>query len=301
MTTTQLLVYARPSIKHQLAGLRALRDAASLKGLALCWHRSLEPLVREELNIESPDFFGQAGSGPDVWGVEESSTLAGAAMVLVLGGDGTMLDTVPLAVGTQLPVFGFHFGRLGFLSSAGGTEDIPRALEAIRNGEVLLEERSLLECKYPKGPGQSGLVYALNEVALHRMGAGLMRVACTLDGELLNRYQADGLLVATPTGSTAYSMSCGGPIVLPQSKVWTITPVAGHQLGMGKALIDVLIDDVGLIQNQIALDQNRHLTVRVHDIDVFGLVVKIDIANLEVHAFFKQHKTATMRKRAGCA
>lgn len=238
MTTTQLLVYARPSIKHQLAGLRALRDAASLKGLALCWHRSLEPLVREELNIESPDFFGQAGSGPDVWGVEESSTLAGAAMVLVLGGDGTMLDTVPLAVGTQLPVFGFHFGRLGFLSSAGGTEDIPRALEAIRNGEVLLEERSLLECKYPKGPDQLGLIYALNEVALHRMGPGLMRVACTLDGELLNRYQADGLLVATPTGSTAYSMSCGGPIVLPQSKVWTITPVAGHQLGIRPVVVD---------------------------------------------------------------
>ena len=169
------------------------------------------------------------------WGIIDPCR---AAMVLVLGGDGTMLDTVPLAVGTQLPVFGFHFGRLGFLSSAGGTEDIPRALEAIRNGEVLLEERSLLECKYPKGPGQSGLVYALNEVALHRMGAGLMRVACTLDGELLNRYQADGLLVATPTGSTAYSMSCGGPIVLPQSKVWTITPVAGHQLGIRPVVVD---------------------------------------------------------------
>jgi hypothetical protein len=79
-----------------------------------------------------------------------------------------------------------------------------------------------------------------------------------------------------------------------QAHTSAINRVAGHQLGMREALIDVLIDDVGFIQNQIALDQDGHLTIRVHDVDVFRLVVKIDVADFKVHAFFKQHKTATV-------
>jgi NAD+ kinase len=250
--TTQLLVYARPSIQHQLAGLRALHEAALSRGLSLRWHSSLEPWVRQEFDSSAPAFFDPSDlCSPFI--EEKTSGPGGGAMILVLGGDGTMLDTVPWAVAANLPIFGFHFGRLGFLSSAGGIEDIPRALDAIQNGELVLEERSLLECQYPMNHSTTGTALALNEVALHRTGAGLMRVACTLDGELLNRYQADGLLVATPTGSTAYSMSCGGPIVLPSSKVWTITPVAGHQLGIRPVVVDQNVQITLQVESEISL------------------------------------------------
>jgi NAD+ kinase len=235
--TTQLLVYARPSIQKKLSGLRALHDAARSRDLNLRWHTSLEPWVRQELENSSPIFFDQ--DDLETYALQKNpSNSVGESLILVLGGDGTMLDTVPWAVAANLPIFGFHFGRLGFLSSAGGMEDIQRALDAIQKGELVLEERSLLECQYPLNNEGTGTAFALNEVALHRMGASLMRIACHLDGELLNSYQADGLLVATPTGSTAYSMSCGGPIVLPSSKVWTITPVAGHQLGIRPVVVD---------------------------------------------------------------
>ena len=85
-----------------------------------------------------------------------------------------------------------------------------------------------------------------------------------------------------------------------QSHTSAVHRVAGHQLRVRKAFVNVLIDDVGLIQNQVTLHQNRHLAVGVHDIDVFGFVVQVNIANFKVHAFFKKHKTAAVRKRAGC-
>ena len=86
-----------------------------------------------------------------------------------------------------------------------------------------------------------------------------------------------------------------------QTHAGTVHWVSGHQLGMGEALVDVLVDDVRLVQNQIALDQDRHLAVGVHDVDVFGLVVQVHVTDFKVHAFFKQHKAAAVGKGAGCS
>lgn len=231
-----LLVYARPSIAFKMEAVRKLMTEAEALSLDLWWHSSLREILAEGFPDCKPLFFDPEQPCPaSIQGKVDQ------ALVLTLGGDGTLLDAVQFAVEWGLPVFGFHLGRLGFLSSAGGPEDFGAALTAIRQGEISIERRSLVECRYPKGgidaDEQRGFAFALNEIALQRQGGGLMRLTCDVDGDILNHYQADGLLISTPTGSTAYSMSCGGPIILPQSRVFLITPVAGHQLGIRPVIL----------------------------------------------------------------
>jgi NAD+ kinase len=236
-----LLVYARPSIALKPQGIHKLLDAVESLPVDLWWHSSLRAILSELCPQRQLRYFDSENVSP----VPNEDR----ALVLTLGGDGTLLDGVQFAVNWDLPVFGFHLGRLGFLSSAGGTEDFTMALHAILQGDIEIEQRSLVECRYPlarqdrehlevQSPNEAfGSAFALNEIALHRQGTGLMRITCHVDGEILNHYQADGLLISTPTGSTAYSMSCGGPIILPRSRVLLITPVAGHQLGIRPVIL----------------------------------------------------------------
>jgi NAD+ kinase len=236
----KILVYGRPSVVQNRHALAQLIHTAEALDLELEWHPTLRGAV-EEAGMQLPDPFlsgNRLHQGPGKPMGEEPDTVSeSCGLVLALGGDGTLLDAVQIAVPRGLPVFGFHFGRLGFLSSAGGVEDFEVALRAIRSGNLILESRSLLHCIFESESGEPEEIVALNEVGLQRQGAGLMGISCRVNGELLNHYQADGLLVSTPTGSTAYSMSCGGPIVLPQSQVWLVTPVAGHQLGIRPVLV----------------------------------------------------------------
>ncbi len=227
-----LLIYARPSIALKLDGLERLVVASKGLPVKLLWHESLREALKGFEFGDVPLFFDSNEPCPEFIQKRKEN-----ALVLTLGGDGTLLDGIQFAVEWDLPVFGFHFGRLGFLSSAGGTDDFSAVLTAMLNGQLEIESRSLVACKYPIPNSGTGLGFALNEMALHRQGTGIMRITCLVNEEVLNNYQADGLLVSTPTGSTAYSMSCGGPIVLPQSKVFLITPVAGHQLGIRPVLL----------------------------------------------------------------
>ncbi|MFM7589862.1 MAG: NAD(+)/NADH kinase, partial [Bacteroidota bacterium] len=195
-----LLIYARPSIALKLDGLERLVVASKGLPVRLLWHQSLsEALNGLELDVD-PQFFDSNEPCPEFIQMRKENTL-----VLTLGGDGTLLDGIQFAVEWDLPVFGFHFGRLGFLSSAGGTVDFSAVLTAMLNGQLEIESRSLVACKFPLPMKETGMSFALNEMALHRQGAGIMRITCLVNEELLNNYQADGLLVSTPTGSTAYS------------------------------------------------------------------------------------------------
>lgn len=147
-------------------------------------------------------------------------------MIVALGGDGTFLDAASIAADSGVPVLGVNFGRLGFLS-----ENNPASVvEALSKGGYTVEKRSLIEVKSP-----SGLFcwpFALNEISVHRRGAAMLGVDVSVDGMPLPTYWADGLLVATSSGSTAYSLSVGGPIVLPESKVLIIAPISPHNLNV---------------------------------------------------------------------
>jgi len=159
-----------------------------------------------------------------------------AGFLFSIGGDGTILDAVGLVGDSGIPVAGINLGRLGFLSGI-PKEMIHPALQAIRNGEYLIEQRSLLRLDTPAGLfGNSN--YALNEFSVHRPDfMSLLTIRTWINNEFLNSYWADGLIVATPTGSTAYSLSCSGPIISPDSENFLITPIASHNLTVRPIII----------------------------------------------------------------
>ena len=147
-----------------------------------------------------------------------------------LGGDGTLLDTVALVGRAGIPVLGINLGRLGFLSSV-RIEEVGPALSALKEGHYALQDRALLEVIDVPELGAHN--FALNEVSVHkRDSASMISVHVHLGNDFLNTYWADGLLIATPTGSTAYSLSCGGPILYPTSDALVINPISPHNLNV---------------------------------------------------------------------
>lgn len=155
----------------------------------------------------------------------------GTDAVLSVGGDGTFLSASKRVADSGVPILGVNLGRLGFLSE-NRPEDITAAL---MNGEYELENRTMLSVSASGGGLETGgkfWPYALNEVTVHRDGAAMLGVKVSLDGNPLPAYWADGLLVATSSGSTAYSLSVGGPICTPDSKVLIIAPIAPHNLNV---------------------------------------------------------------------
>ena len=160
-------------------------------------------------------------------------------VLLTLGGDGTLLDTVSFIRDSGIPVIGINFGRLGFLASI-NKDDIAAAIHAVVNKEFTLDARTLLSIESDQQVF-NGDNFALNDVTFHkRDDSAMITIHAYLNGELLNSYWADGIVISTPTGSTAYALSCGGPIVLPQSGNFIITPVAPHNLNVRTI---VLADD----------------------------------------------------------
>lgn len=154
----------------------------------------------------------------------------GTDMLLSVGGDGTFLSASAIAAGTDIPVAGVNMGRLGFLSE-NRPEDVA---EALLSGDYTIEERTVLGVcpEGDSGFGSDFWPYAFNEFTVHRSGAAMLGVDVSIDGVDLPAYWADGLIISTSSGSTAYSLSAGGPIALPQAKVLIITPIAPHNLNV---------------------------------------------------------------------
>lgn len=157
-------------------------------------------------------------------------------VMLSLGGDGTMLDTVTLIRDSGIPIIGINFGRLGFLASI-NKGDIQSAIESLVNREYTIDSRNLLKVDSDeKIFGDEN--FALNDLTVHRRdNSAMMIIHAYLNGEFLNSYWADGIIVATPTGSTAYSLSCGGPIIFPRSGNFVITPISPHNLNVRPVVI----------------------------------------------------------------
>jgi len=166
-----------------------------------------------------------------------NNDLKGKVDVMIsLGGDGTMLDTVSLIRDSGIPVIGINLGRLGFMASI-NKEEIASAIERLINKRFTLDTRDMLTVHSETGIfGNEN--FALNDVIIHRRDhSAMMIIHAYLNGEFLNSYWADGIIVATPTGSTAYSLSCGGPIIFPRSGNFVITPISPHNLNVRPVVI----------------------------------------------------------------
>ncbi len=165
-----------------------------------------------------------------------------AEVVFSLGGDGTILEAITFIKEAETPILGINFGRLGFLANV-GKDQIHQAIDIVSRGKYLIDKRSLLELNCNQ-PVFGDFNFALNEMTIQRKDqSSMITVHTYLNGELLNSYWADGLIVATPTGSTGYSLSCGGPIIYPSSTNFVITPVAPHNLNVRPIIVS---DDVVL-------------------------------------------------------
>lgn len=162
--------------------------------------------------------------------------LFAADLAISMGGDGTFLKAASRIGDKNIPIVGINTGRLGFLADI-MPEEIETAFEHIMQGDYHVEERKVLQIECDK-QALAGYPFALNEVAvLKRDSSSMINIHTTVNGQYLTTYLADGLIVATPTGSTAYSLSVGGPIMVPQSGILALTPVAPHSLNLRPIVI----------------------------------------------------------------
>ena len=199
--------------------------------------------------------------------------------LISLGGDGTLLDTITLVRDKNIPVLGINFGRLGFLASL-GRDELHSAVQSLVKRTMIIDKRSLIHLDADKSLF-GDVPYALNEFAIHKTDTSpMIKIHTYLNGEFLNTYWADGLIVATPTGSTGYSLSCNGPIVFPESSSFVITPVAPHNLNVRP----IVVPDNNIISFEIEgradqficaldsrkeiVDKNVQLAVRREDFTI---------------------------------
>lgn len=166
-------------------------------------------------------------------GFEPSGLIEGndfqADIAISMGGDGTFLSVASRVRDKNIPILGINMGRLGFLADVYSNE-IKECVEDLYNQNYKIDERCVIEVQ-AEGPELKGYPYALNEVAvLKRDNSSMISIRVEVDGEFLAIYQADGLIINTPTGSTGYALSVGGPIIVPHSGTFCITPVASHSL-----------------------------------------------------------------------
>ena len=173
-----------------------------------------------------------------------------------IGGDGTILKTVTYIRDLNIPIAGINTGRLGFLATI-KKEEIANSIDKILDGQYELSNRSLIQAKIEGNEDTLGeLDFALNEIAVNRKNTtSMISVTTHLDGEKLTNYWADGLIVATPTGSTGYSLSCGGPVIAPGTSSIVLTPIAPHNLNARP----LVVPDDTIITLQVSGREEQHL------------------------------------------
>ena len=223
--------------------------------------QKIDPVIFRPFHEQIKNKIAFSGD-PEVFHVAEEITREIQA-IISLGGDGTLLDTVTLVRGRDVPIMGINFGRLGFLASI-GYDELKLAIKALGNHSFVIDKRTLIHLD-SNLPLFGNVPYGLNEFAIHKQDiAPMIKIHTYLNGEFLNTYWADGLIVATPTGSTGYSLSCNGPIVFPESGSFVITPVAPHNLNVRP----IVVPDDNIISFEIesrseqaicALDSRREI------------------------------------------
>lgn len=172
-----------------------------------------------------------------------------------LGGDGTFLETLAHVGKREIPILGFNFGRLGFLAAV-STEKIARTIYQLVNNQFSIDERTMISASSETELFEEGTNFALNEVAISKTDTSSMIVVhAYINGEFLNTYWADGLMVATSTGSTGYSLSCGGPLVMPHSANFIITPICPHNLFVRP----MIVSDDSIISFKVESRSNNFL------------------------------------------
>ncbi|MFI3247593.1 MAG: NAD(+)/NADH kinase [Rikenellaceae bacterium] len=246
----KIILFSRSRVSHVAADLRLLFTEIELRGFQYSVNEEFVPILEEILGISfSPDMI----YGNDVGDQPED------AVMICYGGDGTLLEGVHRLSGRKIIVVGINSGRLGFLTCV-SRSGISELFENLEQNKLRVESRVMLAVKGDFSGGE--WLTAVNEFAVQRKGASMIAVETRVDGELIATYHGDGVIVSTPTGSTAYSLSVGGPVISPHCGCFIVSPLAPHNITMrpvalpDKSVVDLSIrmregDAVISIDNRI--------------------------------------------------
>lgn len=221
-----IAVYGKSLNNYNANPIQRLIAKLEEAGAELCVHEDFYTIIKEKIKFTSIISFFK----------DEKVLLKRPNFFCSIGGDGTMLKTITLVGASEVPIIGINTGRLGFLSGI-SIQDIEPAIDKIFAGDFDLDKRSLVRLESVNNPYLRSN-FALNEITIHKNdNTMMMTIHAWVNGEFLNSYWADGLIISTPTGSTAYSLSCGGPLVMPDSANFIITPISPHNLNVRPIII----------------------------------------------------------------
>ncbi len=232
----RIALFGKEFNTDQLGYFKILMDTLENRGCKLLIWKPFYEFLNDKINL-----------GPGIQLFNDHQDLKGQADLLFsVGGDGTMLHSVQLVRDSGIPIAGINLGRMGFLSSIPRTEIIA-AIDDVLANRYTLVKRTLISLLSPKHLF-ADFNYAFNELSINKKeSSSLVVVHVWVNDQLLHSYWADGLIIATPTGSTAYSLSCGGPLLTPDSNNFVITPIAPHNLSVRP----VVIPDHNLIRIRV--------------------------------------------------
>jgi NAD+ kinase len=285
----RVALYSRLLKPKDIPYVQAVFENLEKQGAEILVHEAYALEIQHKIKTEKPF---------DVFGAADTLTGKDVDLILSLGGDGTILDTLSIVKDSNIPVAGVNLGRLGFLASI-DKNVVAEAIAVLARGDFSLDKRTVLQLD-SNLPMFDGLNYALNDCTISKRDTSSMIIVHTyVNGEFLNSYWADGLIIATPTGSTGYSLSCGGPIIFPNSGNFVITPVAPHNLTMRP----IVIPDDSVLSFEIegrgeyflcSLDSRHELITENYRLSVKKAGFTVNVARL-----FERNFLTTIREKLG--
>lgn len=275
----KIVIFGKQFDSKQIPYIQQLFDELHQKGAQVCVYKSYYDLIKGRINFaKKPGVFSQ------------SKDIENLDFFFSIGGDGTLLDAIPYVHDLGVPILGINLGRLGFLSSVSKIE-MKKAIDCIYAGNYSLDQRTLLKLEKPDNLF-SNLNFALNDLTIYRnSNTSLVTIHVYVNGLFLNTYWGDGLIIATPTGSTAYSMSVGGPILTPWSENFVIAPIASHNL----TVRPIVIQDSSKIRIKIegreekyllSLDSRQHQINKTEEIIIKKCNFRINLVQMPKQNFF---------------
>ncbi len=277
----QVALYTRKIAPDQIDILRDLIEELEKNKIAISLHKSLVSLY----------------NGTQLFSVFDNYIDIQKQRIdyfICLGGDGTILDSVTFIRDSNIPILGINLGRLGFLVTI-TKEEIKIVIEALLQNNIIVEKRHLLHLNSNKDIFKDA-PFALNEFSLLKRDiSSMIKINAHYNGEFLNTYWADGLIVATPTGSTGYNLSCGGPVVFPESRSFVITPVSPHNLNIRSIIVpsnSILSFDVEGRSNEFicTLDARSEIVNKDISLAVKEEDFEVSLVRLEENSFLMSLK-----------
>jgi NAD+ kinase len=276
----KVAIYGQAHRTESLHYIVNLIGLLTLKKCEVSVVKSVYKLIKNELNQEYTTFSKAVSIEKDT------------DFMISVGGDGTMLRAAGIIQGSNIPVIGINTGRMGFLANV-HKEEMDEALDLLKARKFKLDKRSLLEVSIQVEGKKKNLGFALNEITVSRKNlTSMITVHTYLNDEFLNTYWADGLIVASPTGSTGYSLSCNGPIIMPNAETLIITPIAPHNL----SIRPLVIRDDSEIKMEVSSRESEFLLSLDSKVESLPTETKVCIQKahfqvsmieLEAHSFLK--------------